>query len=188
MAKALAKAETSKSSSSDARRFCGRAHTILLEKGILSRRFPHVHRRFIAKSSPFVIVRWSLCKGPQRGGSICDTSRTLATNPSTAFRRGISSRSCRGPEADTGAFSLEHSDGSRRRVRFSIDDANERFEPEVADDGVGIPEDRRAGVEMNSLVERAAELGDMRGHIRPRVRIAYLGRTSADRRQGGVTW
>lgn len=108
--------------------------------------------------------------------------------PVFTFRRGTPSRSCLGPEADIGAFSLEHLDGSRCRVRFSIDDANERLDLEVADDGVGIPEDRRAGVEMNTMVERAAELGDMRSHITSRVRNAYLGRTSADRRQEGVTW
>jgi signal transduction histidine kinase len=54
---------------------------------------------------------------------------------------------------------VRHSEGSSCRVRLSIDDANERLELEITDDGVGIPEGRRAGVGTNSMVERAAELG-----------------------------
>jgi two-component system NarL family sensor kinase len=54
---------------------------------------------------------------------------------------------------------VRHSEGSSCRVSLSIDDANERLELEVTDDGVGIPEGRRAGVGTNSMVERAAELG-----------------------------
>jgi signal transduction histidine kinase len=45
-------------------------------------------------------------------------------------------------------------------VRLSLDGAkNEALELEVVDDGVGISGDRRAGVGMTSMRERAAELG-----------------------------
>jgi two-component system, NarL family, sensor kinase len=45
-------------------------------------------------------------------------------------------------------------------VRLSLDEAkNEALELEVVDDGVGISGDRRAGVGMTSMRERAAELG-----------------------------
>jgi signal transduction histidine kinase len=45
------------------------------------------------------------------------------------------------------------------RIRFSIHDADETLEVEIVDDGVGVTEDRRAGVGMTSMRERAAELG-----------------------------
>ena len=44
-------------------------------------------------------------------------------------------------------------------VRISVDRARGVLELEVRDDGVGIPEDRRAGVGMSSMRERAEELG-----------------------------
>ena len=45
-------------------------------------------------------------------------------------------------------------------VRLSLDEAkNEALDLEIVDDGVGVPEDRRAGVGMASMCERAAELG-----------------------------
>jgi signal transduction histidine kinase len=45
------------------------------------------------------------------------------------------------------------------RVRFSVDRAGGVLELEVTDDGVGMPEDRRAGVGLSSMRERAEELG-----------------------------
>jgi signal transduction histidine kinase len=42
------------------------------------------------------------------------------------------------------------------RIRLSI---GEKLELEIADDGIGLPEDRRAGVGLSSMRERAAELG-----------------------------
>jgi two-component system NarL family sensor kinase len=45
------------------------------------------------------------------------------------------------------------------RVRLSLGDAKGTLELEIVDDGVGMPEDRRAGVGMTSMSERAAELG-----------------------------
>jgi signal transduction histidine kinase len=54
---------------------------------------------------------------------------------------------------------VRHSGGSSCGARLSIDESNEWLELEVTDDGVGIPEDRRAGVGMNSMVERVEELG-----------------------------
>ena len=42
------------------------------------------------------------------------------------------------------------------RVRISVD---EDLKLEITDDGVGLPEDRRAGVGLSSMRERAAELG-----------------------------
>jgi two-component system NarL family sensor kinase len=44
-------------------------------------------------------------------------------------------------------------------VNLSIDEVTGVLELGVTDDGVGIPEDRRAGVGMNSMRERAEELG-----------------------------
>lgn len=44
-------------------------------------------------------------------------------------------------------------------VRLSLDEVENMLELEVVDDGVGIPKDRRAGVGMTSMRERAAELG-----------------------------
>jgi signal transduction histidine kinase len=45
------------------------------------------------------------------------------------------------------------------RVRLSLDAAYEALELEVVDDGVGLSEDRRVGVGLPSMRERAAELG-----------------------------
>jgi signal transduction histidine kinase len=44
-------------------------------------------------------------------------------------------------------------------VRLSIDDARDELVLEVSDDGVGLPDDRRAGVGTSSMSERAEELG-----------------------------
>jgi signal transduction histidine kinase len=54
---------------------------------------------------------------------------------------------------------VRHAEARTCRVRLSIDDASNELELEVADDGVGLPEDRRAGVGTSSMAERAAELG-----------------------------
>jgi two-component system NarL family sensor kinase len=56
---------------------------------------------------------------------------------------------------------VRHAEARTCRVCLSIDEAKRKLELEVADDGVGIPEDRRAGVGMSSMTERAAELGGM---------------------------
>jgi signal transduction histidine kinase len=45
------------------------------------------------------------------------------------------------------------------RVRLSVDEATDALQLEVADDGVGMPEGRHAGVGLSSMRERAAELG-----------------------------
>ncbi len=47
------------------------------------------------------------------------------------------------------------------RVRLWIDEARDTRGLEILDDGVGLSEDRRAGVGMASMHERAAELGGM---------------------------
>jgi signal transduction histidine kinase len=52
-----------------------------------------------------------------------------------------------------------HAKASSCRVNLSINEATGVLELEVTDDGVGVPEDRRAGVGMNSMRERAEELG-----------------------------
>jgi signal transduction histidine kinase len=44
-------------------------------------------------------------------------------------------------------------------VRLSIDDAGDELVLEISDDGVGLPDDRRAGVGTSSMSERAEELG-----------------------------
>jgi signal transduction histidine kinase len=45
------------------------------------------------------------------------------------------------------------------RVRFSVDQTGSVLELETTDDGVGMPGDRRAGVGLSSMRERAEELG-----------------------------
>jgi signal transduction histidine kinase len=45
------------------------------------------------------------------------------------------------------------------RVHLSIDEARDELTLEVSDDGVGLPDDRRAGVGTSSMSERAEELG-----------------------------
>jgi signal transduction histidine kinase len=45
------------------------------------------------------------------------------------------------------------------RVRLSFDQIGSILELETTDDGVGLPEDRRAGVGLSSMRERAEELG-----------------------------
>lgn len=52
-----------------------------------------------------------------------------------------------------------HARASSCRVRFSVHEVDKTLDLEVVDDGVGVPEDRRAGVGMNSMRERAEELG-----------------------------
>jgi signal transduction histidine kinase len=52
-----------------------------------------------------------------------------------------------------------HAHAKTCRVRLSVDRAGGVLGLEVADDGVGIPEDRQAGVGMSSMRERAEELG-----------------------------
>jgi two-component system NarL family sensor kinase len=52
-----------------------------------------------------------------------------------------------------------HAKESTCCVNLSIDEVTGVLELEVADDGVGMPEDRRAGVGMISMRERAEELG-----------------------------
>jgi signal transduction histidine kinase len=52
-----------------------------------------------------------------------------------------------------------HAKASSCRVNLSINEATGVLELEVTEDGVGMPEDRRAGVGMNSMRERAEELG-----------------------------
>ncbi len=45
------------------------------------------------------------------------------------------------------------------RVQLSVDRASARLKLEITDDGVGMPEGRRAGVGLSSMHERAEELG-----------------------------
>jgi signal transduction histidine kinase len=52
-----------------------------------------------------------------------------------------------------------HARARNCRVRLSVDLAGGVLELEVRDDGVGIPEGRRAGVGLSSMRERAEELG-----------------------------
>jgi two-component system, NarL family, sensor kinase len=60
-------------------------------------------------------------------------------------------------EAITNA--TRHSGASSCNVSLSLDEANGSLDLEVADDGVGVAEDRNAGVGMSSMRERAEELG-----------------------------
>jgi signal transduction histidine kinase len=53
---------------------------------------------------------------------------------------------------------VRHSEAGTCSIRLSID-AEDELGLEIGDDGVGIPENRLAGVGMSSMVERAAELG-----------------------------
>ena len=52
-----------------------------------------------------------------------------------------------------------HSHARTCRVRISVDRAGGALTLEVRDDGVGMPEDHRAGVGLSSMCERAEELG-----------------------------
>jgi signal transduction histidine kinase len=52
-----------------------------------------------------------------------------------------------------------HAHARTCRVRLSVDRAGGVLELEVRDDGVGMPEGRRAGVGLSSMRERAEELG-----------------------------
>ncbi|HEX6710815.1 MAG TPA: GAF domain-containing sensor histidine kinase [Rubrobacter sp.] len=45
------------------------------------------------------------------------------------------------------------------RIRLTIDEGGDELMLEVSDDGVGLPEDRKAGVGTSSMSERAEELG-----------------------------
>jgi len=55
-----------------------------------------------------------------------------------------------------------HAHAKTCRVRFSVDGRASVLELEVRDDGVGMPEGRRAGVGLSSMRERAEELGGTR--------------------------
>ena len=57
------------------------------------------------------------------------------------------------------ANATRHSGAGTCNVRLSLDEANGSLELEVVDDGVGVAEDRKAGVGMSSMRERAEELG-----------------------------
>ena len=57
------------------------------------------------------------------------------------------------------ANATRHSGASSCHVSLSQDEANGSLELEVEDDGVGVAEDRDAGVGMSSMRERAEELG-----------------------------
>ena len=52
-----------------------------------------------------------------------------------------------------------HSRAKACRVRLSVDRGAGVLEVEITDDGVGMPEDRVAGVGLSSMRERAEELG-----------------------------
>ncbi len=52
-----------------------------------------------------------------------------------------------------------HARADNCRVSFSTSEAGDALTLEVADDGVGVSRDRRAGVGMSSMRERAEELG-----------------------------
>jgi two-component system NarL family sensor kinase len=52
-----------------------------------------------------------------------------------------------------------HAQAKACRVRLSVDRAGGVLDLEVIDDGVGMPEDHRAGVGLSSMRERAEELG-----------------------------
>lgn len=52
-----------------------------------------------------------------------------------------------------------HAGADLCRVRLSVDAARNELRVEVSDDGAGLREDARAGVGMNSMRERAEELG-----------------------------
>lgn len=54
-----------------------------------------------------------------------------------------------------------HARASSCRVYLSLDITGEALRLEIADDGVGVPEHRRAGIGMSSMRERAEELGGM---------------------------
>jgi two-component system NarL family sensor kinase len=52
-----------------------------------------------------------------------------------------------------------HARAKTCRVRLSVEEATDALQLEVTDDGMGISEDRRAGVGLSSMRERAVELG-----------------------------
>lgn len=54
---------------------------------------------------------------------------------------------------------VRHARASTCRVRLAVNEAARTLEMEVSDDGVGMPEDRKAGVGLSSMAERADELG-----------------------------
>jgi Histidine kinase-, DNA gyrase B-, and HSP90-like ATPase len=55
-----------------------------------------------------------------------------------------------------------HAKASFCRVSLSIDDRRNELQLEIADDGAGIPKDRRAGVGMSSMHEGVEDLGGTR--------------------------
>jgi signal transduction histidine kinase len=52
-----------------------------------------------------------------------------------------------------------HAKASHCRVNLTVDESRGTLLLEVTDDGVGMPDDRLAGVGMTSMRERAEELG-----------------------------
>jgi len=52
-----------------------------------------------------------------------------------------------------------HAKAKACRVRLSVDEATDALQLEITDDGMGISKDRRAGVGLSSMHERAVELG-----------------------------
>ena len=52
-----------------------------------------------------------------------------------------------------------HARAKTCRVHLSVEEATDALQLEVTDDGMGISEDRRAGVGLSSMRERAVELG-----------------------------
>jgi signal transduction histidine kinase len=54
---------------------------------------------------------------------------------------------------------VRHAHAESCRVRLSVDQGAGVLELEITDDGVGIPEERVAGVGLSSMRERAEELG-----------------------------
>ncbi len=54
---------------------------------------------------------------------------------------------------------VRHARASTCRVRLAVNEASRTLEMEVSDDGVGMPANRKAGVGLSSMAERADELG-----------------------------
>jgi signal transduction histidine kinase len=54
---------------------------------------------------------------------------------------------------------VRHAQARSCRIRLALDQASSVLQVQIVDDGVGLPADRRAGVGLASMRERAAELG-----------------------------
>ena len=54
---------------------------------------------------------------------------------------------------------VRHSKARASFVRIKMDAALQALQLEIGDDGIGLPADRRAGVGLTSMRERAEELG-----------------------------